>query len=68
MTGGAAEPPAGPNERDRLQQSRARALARLQLACTPIERAALEQSLDELDARLAALPPGNRRASLRPGA
>jgi hypothetical protein len=44
-----------PRERDELLQSRSRALARLQQACSPLDRAAVEQQIDELDARLEAV-------------
>lgn len=52
MPGGSADPLGTPSERDQILQLRARALARLQQACSPIDRATAEQQIHELDARL----------------
>ena len=53
------EGPDGPNpatdDRTLLLQARTRALASLQSACAPIHRAAVEQTIADLDARLAEL-------------
>ena len=52
--GGAGHGPVT-DDRSLLLQARARALASLQAACAPIHRAAVEQKIAELDARLAEL-------------
>jgi len=48
------------DERDLLRQTRLRALTRLQTACAPLERATLEQTIADLDRRLADLAQGSR--------
>ena len=55
MAAGADPTSTAPSARDHLMLSRARAYTRLQLACTPADRASIEQAIAELDARLAAL-------------
>jgi len=48
-----------------LLQARTSALARLQTACAPAHRAALEQRIAELDARLAALAEASATRTVR---
>jgi hypothetical protein len=43
------------DERDLLRQARLRALTRLQTTCAPLERATLEQTIADLDRRIAHL-------------
>ena len=53
------------DDRALLLQARTSALATLQTACAPAQRAALEQRIAELDARLAVLPEASATKTVR---
>ena len=53
MRAGLSPVPIDHENHDDLMQARATALARLQVACSRLERASLEQRVATLDARLA---------------
>lgn len=57
MTGGGTDTAPGPSQDTgaSLSFARAQALAALQVACAPAQRAALEQTIADLDQRIAAL-------------
>ena len=53
------------DDRALLLQARTSALASLQIACAPAHRAALEQRIAELDARLAGLAAASAAKTVR---